>query len=427
MQVAKLSLKMLARNKKQGIEYGGLLLIATVIIFVFGSLLENRYLIGNDQVIGSGSWRYFVLPLSLGLPFGVILFCCYMVMMANECFLYNHNSEFAILEVNGVSVFGVTKYYGYQVLAILGLVTVLDFIFGNLLTILVNYCIYSYLNIEALLFDLSFSDCFNIVAINVILFLVIVVNTCGFLFRYNLQELLKRSFSYQKVKRRHRYFFKSAIILYLVGLVLIGLEDKQSVYYLGPVLIGMLGLLLMIKQSSIKIIRMIKEKFHYRLAVIYLSRLAIMLQKVANLFVVIVIMAAGLIPIFIVQGNYSNEFVTNFLAFLAMMFLLIMTVVFKLVIYINDMKFELKIIWLLGIKIKEIIKIMHAEVGWFYSLLVALPMSYVAFIGYRLIVYHDLNILLFIILVLAYLILIMMAMLVTNCIYRRQVIKEIEG
>ena len=135
-----------------------------------------------------------------------------MVMMANECFLYNHNSEFAILEVNGVSVFGVTKYYGYQVLAILGLVTVLDFIFGNLLTILVNYCIYSYLDIEALLFDLSFSDCFNIVAINVILFLVIVVNTCGFLFRYNLQELLKRSFSYQKVKRRHRYFFKSAII-----------------------------------------------------------------------------------------------------------------------------------------------------------------------------------------------------------------------
>ena len=263
MQVAKLSLKMLARNKKQGIEYGLLLLISTVIIFVFGSLLENRYLIGNDQVIGSGSWRYFVLPLSLGLPFGVILFCCYMVMMANECFLYNHNSEFAILEVNGVSVFGVTKYYGYQVLAILGLVTVLDFIFGNLLTILVNYCIYSYLNIEALLFDLSFSDCFNIVAINVILFLVIVVNTCGFLFRYNLQELLKRSFSYQKVKRRHRYFFKSAIILYLVGLILIGLEDKQSVYYLGPVLIGMLGLLLMIKQSSIKIIRMIKEKFHY--------------------------------------------------------------------------------------------------------------------------------------------------------------------
>lgn len=75
MNVFKFSFKTFKRTRKESISYSLVLLFSILVSFLFIDIGNNYDLIGNDRAVGGGIWEEFSVPLSLTLPFIVVIIC----------------------------------------------------------------------------------------------------------------------------------------------------------------------------------------------------------------------------------------------------------------------------------------------------------------------------------------------------------------
>ena len=101
MKVFSLATLTLKRNKKQYMIYGLTLIFAIVIHLIFSEFINNPYLIEADRARRIDDPLGADIPLSMGLPFLIILFCWFMIIMpVNIISIKNiKNLEFYLLVV----------------------------------------------------------------------------------------------------------------------------------------------------------------------------------------------------------------------------------------------------------------------------------------------------------------------------------------
>ena len=97
MKVFSLATLTLKRNKKQYMIYGLTLIFAIVIHLIFSEFINNPYLIEEDRARGIDDPLGADIPLSMGLPFLIILFCWFMIIYASQYNFNKKHQEFGIL------------------------------------------------------------------------------------------------------------------------------------------------------------------------------------------------------------------------------------------------------------------------------------------------------------------------------------------
>ena len=97
MKVFSLATLTLKRNKKQYMIYGLTLIFAIVIHLIFSEFINNPYLIEADRARGIDDPLGADIPLSMGLPFLIILFCWFMIIYASQYNFNKKHQEFGIL------------------------------------------------------------------------------------------------------------------------------------------------------------------------------------------------------------------------------------------------------------------------------------------------------------------------------------------
>ena len=77
--------------------YGLTLIFAIVIHLIFSEFINNPYLIEADRARGIDDPLGADIPLSMGLPFLIILFCWFMIIYASQYNFNKKHQEFGIL------------------------------------------------------------------------------------------------------------------------------------------------------------------------------------------------------------------------------------------------------------------------------------------------------------------------------------------
>ena len=110
MKVFSLATLTLKRNKKQYMIYGLTLIFAIVIHLIFSEFINNPYLIEADRARGIDDPLGADIPLSMGLPFLIILFCWFMIIYASQYNFNKKHQEFGILFTCGFNLLDFIKY-----------------------------------------------------------------------------------------------------------------------------------------------------------------------------------------------------------------------------------------------------------------------------------------------------------------------------
>ena len=148
MKVFSLATLTLKRNKKQYMIYGLTLIFAIVIHLIFSEFINNPYLIEEDRARGIDGPLGADIPLSMGLPFLIILFCWFMIIYASQYNFNKKHQEFGILFTCGFNLLDFIKYTLIQMGIVFIFVLPISFILGVLSLFFIHSKIYPYLQIN---------------------------------------------------------------------------------------------------------------------------------------------------------------------------------------------------------------------------------------------------------------------------------------
>ena len=111
MKVISLALFMIRKNMKQSIIFGLTLVLTLTIHLVFANLISNPFLLGTNRVRGIDHPLGSNFPLSMGLPFLIIVFCWFIILYASQYYRIQKNKELSILMMWGFNLKNFIEYW----------------------------------------------------------------------------------------------------------------------------------------------------------------------------------------------------------------------------------------------------------------------------------------------------------------------------
>ena len=179
MKVFSLATLTLKRNKKQYMIYGLTLIFAIVIHLIFSEFINNPYLIEADRARGIDDPLGADIPLSMGLPFLIILFCWFMIIYASQYNFNKKHQEFGILFTCGFNLLDFIKYTLIQMGIVFIFVLPISFILGVLSLFFIHSKIYPYLQINYSIYTIMPSTFFTTISALCVLVVIVVIFLIG--------------------------------------------------------------------------------------------------------------------------------------------------------------------------------------------------------------------------------------------------------
>ena len=179
MKVFSLATLTLKRNKKQYMIYGLTLIFAIVIHLIFSEFINNPYLIEVDRARGIDDPNGADLPLSMGLPFLIILFCWFMIIYASQYNFNKKHQEFGILFTCGFNLLDFIKYTLIQMGIVFIFVLPISFILGVLSLFFIHSKIYPYLQINYSIYTIMPSTFFTTISALCVLVVIVIIFLIG--------------------------------------------------------------------------------------------------------------------------------------------------------------------------------------------------------------------------------------------------------
>lgn len=379
MGTFRFSMNMLKKEYKKSILYTLTLCLSIAIIFVFFNIIDNVYLL-SAQEISAMSMGGIDIRFSSVLSFIIIIFCAFMIIFANNFYLSRKNKEMAILTMSGASILDITMYLFYQNLVMTIVASPIGMGLGSLLSLGVNQMIYSYMNVADVLWYIPTHTFFHTFACVMSIIFAQLIYASGYVYRKDIQYLLTQQERHilkdTRVIRIPSIFY---VFLYVLGLVILWTSSYTSTVAVVPCVIGSLAIGGMIKYCFPSIFKTIKNKWLLsdKIRLISLSNLYYSLSRTYTLISLFGISSSFMIAIMITQKTNFREFITTFIGFIVIVFLLLASLLYKYSMESSTQKTAYYNLYKVGYTYKQISKIIKNEVIAFYGFLLVFPMIYI--------------------------------------------------
>ena len=378
MGTFKFACKMLKREKKQAISYGIPVLFTVFVSFVFFNIINNDTLMDQTAAASGGSFSQVSVPLSSIIAFVVIMFCGLMMVYANSFFCIHKTKEFAILAMSGSSFFDSTLYLFYQEIIISLIALPIGYLMGMAGAVGVNSIMYHAMHIHKSIFMIpmrAYTDTLMTIAI---LFFVTILGDSGFVYRHDIQTLLHES--HEKVVDKKLPSHLPPFI-YIFAIIILVTTPYSPTGFVFPCFVGGIGAAYVLSQTIPEILRKIKSQhLGHTLDLVSLSHLSTSLTNSGALILVYVVTNVCMSAMIIAQKNSPREYMTAIIAYVVMTILLSITIMYKYAAETMKRVKAFSNLYKIGCTRKKIASYIKKEVILFYSLLVLIPIVYLAIV-----------------------------------------------
>lgn len=389
MKVFSLATVTLKRNRKQYIIYGLTLIFAIVIHLVFSEFINNPYLIETDRARGIDAPNGADLPLSIGLPFLIILFCWFMIIYASQYFLNQKNQEFGILFTCGFNLLDFIKYTLIQMGIVFIFVLPVSFVLGVISLFFIHSKIYPYLQINHSIYIITPSTFFTTISALCVLVIIVIIFLVGQLHKSDIYTLINNQNNVQAI---HFVSFKRVLIyllIYLVGFSSIITVEENLINYIPPTAFGIIGMYGLYKYLLPQVFLKNKKNLKGKQIYICLSHVGLMIKSTASLIGLLTLLITVLLPVLASQNIKSNEFVTGMISYSFIVAMVIISILYKMNMEKKDKMKEFSILNKVGYVYGDLKKMLLKENILYFICVLVIPLPYLFFIAKKFILMNS--------------------------------------
>ena len=430
MGVFKFSMKMLKKEYKKAVVYAFTLMFTIMASFIFFEIMNNEHLQATEKAYGGGSFADVSAPLVTMLAFLIIIFCCFMIIFANNFFLQNKHKELAIMSISGVNFIQLTAYLVYQTAVLILIVMPLGLLFGYLLCIITHSIMFNTLGITASIYKVTLAAFTDTLWTIIIILGCVLFYSCGYIYRNDVQAMLSQQTVNEKEDTRIFKFPRIVyVFVYIFGIILMLFSDYSTSIFIIPCVIGVAGTIGIMKYVFPDWIAKIKRKFFIgdKTNLIAVSNLSYSLKESIMLISLYCISCTGMSAILIGQQGDIKNFITGVLGYAVMIILLSVAILYKYISEIMDRKIFFFNLYKLGYVKKQLSKIIRNEVILYYATIIVVPLIYIVIMFLRCFIHGDVTIAFGIILLLVVIVPPIFVGFITYFNYKNVVLKTIEG
>lgn len=389
MKVFSLATLTLKRNRKQYIIYGLTLIFAIVIHLIFSEFINNPYLIETDRARGIDAPNGADLPLSMGLPFLIILFCWFMIIYASQYFLNQKNQEFGILFTCGFNLLDFIKYTLIQMEIVFIFVLPVSFVLGVISLFFIHSKIYPYLQINHSIYIITPSTFFTTISALCVLIIIVIIFLVGQLHKSDIYTLINNQ---NKVQAIHFVSFKRVLmylLIYLVGFSSIITIEENLINYIPPTAFGVIGMYGLYKYLLPQVFLKNKKNLKGKQIYICLSHVGLMIKSTASLIGLLTLLITVLLPVLASQNIKSNEFVTGMISYLFIVAMVIISILYKMNMEKKNKMKEFSILNKVGYVYGDLKKMLLKENILYFICILVIPLPYLFFIAKKFILMNS--------------------------------------
>lgn len=389
MKVFSLATLTLKRNRKQYIIYGLTLIFAIVIHLIFSEFINNPYLIETDRARGIDAPNGADLPLSMGLPFLIILFCWFMIIYASQYFLNQKNQEFGILFTCGFNLLDFIKYTLIQMGIVFIFVLPVSFVLGVISLFFIHSKIYPYLQINHSIYIITPSTFFTTISALCVLVIIVIIFLVGQLHKSDIYTLINNQNNVQAI---HFVSFKRVLIyllIYLVGFSSIITVEENLINYIPPTAFGVIGMYGLYKYLLPQVFLKNKKNLKGKQIYICLSHVGLMIKSTASLIGLLTLLITVLLPVLASQNIKSNEFVTGMISYSFIVAMVIISILYKMNMEKKNKMKEFSILNKVGYVYGDLKKMLLKENILYFICVLVIPLPYLFFTAKKFILMNP--------------------------------------
>lgn len=395
MGVFLFSLKMLKKEYKKAAVYAMTLMFTVAVCFIFFDIMSNTLLASQEAVKGGNSWQEMYVPISTVLAFLVILFCCAMIIFANNYFLSGKTKELAIMSTSGMNFFDLTLYLLYQTITIVLIVSPLGLLIGYLFSVLTHYIMYTQLSINASIFVVTLEPFYNTFFSVLAMLFAVLLYSSGFVHRNDVQEMLSvQTVNAHKDVRIIKFPKQFYIFVYIFALLLMIVSEYSVGVFIFPCLIGIAGAGGMMNYVVPDLFSKLKSKKYldHQIELISISNLSYSLKKSILLVSLYSLSSAVMSALMISQQGHIKDFITIVIGYVVIILLLSIGLLYKYASEAMNRKIFFFNLYKLGYTRSKLRKIIKSEVISYYSLIILIPFIYILIMLIRCFIHNDITI-----------------------------------
>lgn len=389
MKVFSLATLTLKRNRKRYIIYGLTLIFAIVIHLIFSEFINNPYLIETDRARGIDAPNGADLPLSMGLPFLIILFCWFMIIYASQYFLNQKNQEFGILFTCGFNLLDFIKYTLIQMGIVFIFVLPVSFVLGVISLFFIHSKIYPYLQINHSIYIITPSTFFTTISALCVLVIIVIIFLVGQLHKSDIYTLINNQNNVQAI---HFVSFKRVLIyllIYLVGFSSIITVEENLINYIPPTAFGVIGMYGLYKYLLPQVFLKNKKNLKGKQIYICLSHVGLMIKSTASLIGLLTLLITVLLPVLASQNIKSNEFVTGMISYSFIVAMVIISILYKMNMEKKNKMKEFSILNKVGYVYGDLKKMLLKENILYFICVLVIPLPYLFFTAKKFILMNS--------------------------------------
>lgn len=427
MDVLHFSFKMLKREYRKCVNYSLVVYATLIISFIFGDFIENPLLLENDLVIGGATFIDMTIPLSMALPFIVLLLTWMMILYASNYYLNNQTDSFSLILLSGGSAIDVAKFVLCQITFIFIVNLLLALLTGPFILKIIYKLMFSYLGIDVI-YHIPFRTYLFVFYSLVPISMMICLSIAGFSYRNTLQVLLGRTKTNKKVKIKSSDKVSWVFVLiYVASIWLAYIPEHTIVAYIFPSMVGLVGIYGLFKSVVPGLVKMWKDKSGTEKKCMYisLSNYSVSIQDSAIFIMLMFILICGIIPILIGQNKFTNEYITGVISYATIAIMIVICIVYKFIDRIMMRINEFSCLKRLGYINDEIKDIILYEVVNYYLTVIVLPLPLILIVGARYIINNNLTLLKYVILMAIFIVPLILSIFITYDLYKKvMIVKE---
>jgi hypothetical protein len=429
MGVLLFSLKMLKREYKKAMIYALTLMFTISVCYIFFDIMSNDLLVSHEIARGGSSWQEMSIPITTILAFLIIMFCCAMIIFANNYFLMSKTKELAIMATSGMNFFDLTLYLVYQTITIVLVVSPFGLLLGYLFSCITRFIMYSQLNISASLFSVSSVPFINTFFSILAMLFAVLLYSSGYVHRNGISEML----SVQTVNDHNdTRIFKlprwTYLVIFIIGVLLMLFSEYSVGIFILPAFVGIIGANGVLKYILPDIFTKIKQKkyLNHQIMLISLSNLSYSLKKSIFLVSLYSMSTTVMSALLISQQSNVKEFMTSVIGYAVIILLLSIGLMYKYIGEAMNRKIFFFNLYKLGYTRNKIKKIISKEVNYYYLLIMVIPFLYVLIMVLRCYIHQDITLFFIFILLIILIIPTFIISFITNYSYKKVVFDVLE-
>lgn len=375
----KFALENLLRKRSSFLLLSTTITVSFCICQIFLGFLDHPYL----SIIDTQGYAHMLMGSFITLI--IIFMSCFLLVYTSQYFIISRSQELGLMKSFGMTLKKTSFYLLCQ--------STLMFIVFGVLGIMISFGIYPFISYLIYLYNhqfiveaLSLSSVKENIGLFVTMYMIIIVMQIGYVYRQQLNKLLNNTLSRNKSFHLASYLYP---VIYIIGYIMMLMSENSSVGYVFYACICSLSSYGIMKQLIPEMIE--KKKSLQSSQMIIYGHLRQRLKEM-SLFICMVFLIATIFIAFICSNAHDpKEQLRALLGFIVAYIFIISSLTCKNYLSIEHHIHSLIVLDKLGMKVKDIQKMIWQELMIFYAILIALPFVYIITILLKYYIYHQIH------------------------------------